>query len=154
MPVAFFDVVVVGRANAAQLQGAALRYGASHQLPANLPHSSQCHCRHHYAAEEERDGPEGDEREERILSNEASCSFGAHEAKLEPASLCCSVHPGKRSNTWRLVAGSGIEDSSAAGRKPDNSLSRQSLNASCTRHCEVYGATEKPSRYRAECDDQ
>ena len=86
-------------ANTAHLQGAALRYGASHQLPANLPHSSQCHCRHHYAAEEERDGPEGDEREERILSNEASCSFSAHEAKLEPASLCCSVHPGKRSNT-------------------------------------------------------
>src|SRR2546430_3454197 len=100
------------------LRRATLRYGASHQLPANLPHSSQCHCRHHYAAEEERDGPEGDEREERILSNEASCSFGAHEAKLEPASLCCSVHPGKRSNTWRLAAGSGIEDSLAAGRKP------------------------------------
>jgi len=80
------------------LQRATLRYGASHQLPANLPHSSQCHRRHHHAAEEERDGPEGDEREERILSNEASCSFAAHGAKVEPAPSGCSVHPGKRSH--------------------------------------------------------
>src|SRR5437899_233857 len=100
MPVAFFDVVV-GAANTAHLQRATLRYGASHQLPANLPHPSQGQRRHHNAAEKERDGPERDEREERIVSNEASCSFGAHGANLDRPSLQCSVHPRRRS--LRLV---------------------------------------------------